>query len=224
VGVFVVYALGACRTIYVGDSGELVTAVAVLGIPHPSGYPLYVLLGKLWTVLVPVGSIAFRMSLFSAFCAALACGVLYRLAREAAQSVPAALLSALLLAFSPTFWAEANVAGNLPAVYALRSLGRRQATEILEPAKRRRPRASWELRGATRRPVSPFGHELLQAATASRRSIAQVLTVGRSAEPASASRQVSLAPASAPTPGRRPFADLPPIDRNRRYGGTERVP
>jgi len=122
------------------------------------------------------------------------------------------------------FWAEANVAGNLPAVYALRSLGRRQATEILEPAKRRRPRASWELRGATRRPVSPFGHELLQAATASRRSIAQVLTVGRSAEPASASRQVSLAPASAPTPGRRPFADLPPIDRNRRYGGTERVP
>src|SRR6185503_1451947 len=68
-GVFVVYALGACRTIYVGDSGELTTAVAVLGIPHPSGYPLYVLLGKLWTLLVPVGSIAFRMSLFSAFCA-----------------------------------------------------------------------------------------------------------------------------------------------------------
>jgi hypothetical protein len=49
--VFVVYALGACRTIYVGDSGELVTAVAVLGIPHPSGYPLYVLLassGRCW--------------------------------------------------------------------------------------------------------------------------------------------------------------------------------
>jgi hypothetical protein len=79
--VFVVYALGACRTIYVGDSGELVTAVAVLGIPHPPGYPLDVLLGKLWTLLVPAGSIAFRMSLFSAFCGALAGGVLYRLAR-----------------------------------------------------------------------------------------------------------------------------------------------
>ena len=123
------------------------------------------------------------------------------------------------------FWAEANVAGNLPAVYALRSLGRRQATEILEPAKRRRPRASWELRGATRRPVSPFGHELLQAATASRRSIAQVLTVGTGQRiAASASRHVSLAPPSAPNPGRRPFADLLPIGRNRRYGGTERVP
>ena len=115
---FVVYALGACRTIYVGDSGELVTAVAVLGIPHPSGYPLYVLLGKLWTLLVPVGSIAFRMSLFSAVCGAAACGVLYGLARVTGLAVPAALFSALLLAFSPTFWAEANI----QRVYALNAL------------------------------------------------------------------------------------------------------
>ena len=100
-GVFVVYALGACRTIYVGDSGELVTAVAVLGIPHPSGYPLYVMLGKLWTLLVPFGSIAFRMSLFSAFFAAGACGLLYRLGREMRLPVPASILSALLLAAPP---------------------------------------------------------------------------------------------------------------------------
>jgi tetratricopeptide (TPR) repeat protein len=114
-GVFVVYALGACRTIYVGDSGELVTAVAVLGIPHPSGYPLYVMLGKLWTLLLPLGSIAFRMSLFSALFAAAACGLLYRLGRETRLSVSASALSALLLAFSPSFWAEANV----QRVYAL---------------------------------------------------------------------------------------------------------
>ena len=64
--VFAVYAAGACHTIYVGDSGDLVTAVYVLGIPHPTGYPLYVLLGKLWSVLIPVGTVAWRMSLFSA--------------------------------------------------------------------------------------------------------------------------------------------------------------
>jgi len=74
-----------------------------------------VLLGKLWTLLVPVGSIAFRMSLFSAFWAAAACGMLYRLSRETRLSVPASILAALLLAFSPTFWAEANV----QRVYAL---------------------------------------------------------------------------------------------------------
>ena len=45
---FAVYGAGACPTIYVGDSGELVTAVHLLGIPQPPGYPLYVLLGKLW--------------------------------------------------------------------------------------------------------------------------------------------------------------------------------
>ena len=108
--VFVLYALGACRTIYVGDSGELVAAVHTLGIPHPSGYPLYVLLGKLWTLLVPVRLVAFRMSLFSAACAAVAVALLHRLgraARAAAARPPPP--RALLLAVSPSFWGEANV-------------------------------------------------------------------------------------------------------------------
>jgi len=108
-GLFTIYAVGACPTIYVGDSGELVTAVYLLGIPHPTGYPLYVLLGKLWTLLMPVGSIAYRMSLFSALCGAAACGALYRLCRSLDLQPIAALLAALLLAFSPSFWGEANV-------------------------------------------------------------------------------------------------------------------
>jgi tetratricopeptide (TPR) repeat protein len=106
---FAVYAAGACRTIYVGDSGELATAAATLGIPHPSGYPLYVLLGKLWTLLVPVGSVALRMSLFSAFWAGAACGLLYFVARRQSLSAVAGLTAALLLAFSPSFWSQANV-------------------------------------------------------------------------------------------------------------------
>jgi tetratricopeptide (TPR) repeat protein len=108
-GVFAVDAWGACRTIYVGDSGELVTAVSVLGIPHPSGYPLYVLLGKLFTLLVPLGSNAFRMSLFSAFFAGATTALLYLLARRLECSRSAALTGALLLAVAPSFWAEANV-------------------------------------------------------------------------------------------------------------------
>jgi tetratricopeptide (TPR) repeat protein len=114
----VVYALGACPTIYVGDSGELVAAVDVLGIPHPSGYPLYVLLGKLWTLLLPVGSIAYRMSLFSAVCAAAACAVLYHLCRREGTGAPAAAFASLLLAVSPSLWGEANI----QRVYALNTL------------------------------------------------------------------------------------------------------
>jgi tetratricopeptide (TPR) repeat protein len=114
-GAFAVYAAGACRTIYVGDSGELVAAVHTLGIPHPSGYPLYVLLGKLWTVLLPAGSVAFRMSLFSAFFAALAVGLLYLACRALAAGRVAALAASVAFAVSPSFWGEANV----QRVYAL---------------------------------------------------------------------------------------------------------
>jgi tetratricopeptide (TPR) repeat protein len=116
--VFVVYALGACPTIYVGDSGELVAAVHVLGIPHPSGYPLYVLVGKLWTLIVPIGTIAYRMSLFSAACAALTCGVLYFLARRLGLGPLAASVGTLLFAFSPSWWSQANI----QRVYALNAL------------------------------------------------------------------------------------------------------
>lgn len=114
-GSFVVYAAGACPTIYVGDSGELVTAVHVLGVPHPTGYPLYVLLGKLWTLVLPLGSVAYRMSLFSAACAAVACAFAFLAARGLGCGRVAALFAALLLAFSPSFWGEANV----QRVYAL---------------------------------------------------------------------------------------------------------
>ncbi|MEM6794406.1 MAG: DUF2723 domain-containing protein [Acidobacteriota bacterium] len=104
-----IYVSGASRTIYVGDSGELVAAAATLGIPHPSGYPLYVLLGHLWISLVPAGSVAFRMSLMSAFFGALAVAGLYLLCRRLALSVPASLFGALLLAFMPSFWSQATV-------------------------------------------------------------------------------------------------------------------
>ena len=104
-----VYAAGACRTIYVGDSGELVAAAATLGIPHPSGYPLYVLLGNPWITLLPVGSVAFRMSLFSAFFGALACGLLYATVRRQGLSAAAGLLGTLCLAFAPSFWSQATV-------------------------------------------------------------------------------------------------------------------
>src|SRR5437899_12553099 len=89
------YALEACPTSYVGDSGELVTAVHLLGIPHPPGAPLYVLLGKLWTLLVPAGSVAWRMSLFSAIFAAGSCGLLYRLCRRIGLAPVAGLLATL---------------------------------------------------------------------------------------------------------------------------------
>ncbi len=108
-GSFIIYALGACRTIYVGDSGELSAAAATLGIPHPSGYPLYVLLGKLFTMILPFGSVAFRLSLMSAFWAALTVALFYLLGRRMHLSRAIATFGTLLVAFGPSFWSQANI-------------------------------------------------------------------------------------------------------------------
>lgn len=115
---FAVYAAGASPTIYVGDSGELAAAVHTLGIPHPSGYPLYVLAGKLWTLACPIGSVAYRLGLFSAAAAAAAVAITYGIVRSTGVGRLSCLVAALLLAFSPSLWGEANI----PRVYALNAL------------------------------------------------------------------------------------------------------
>lgn len=115
---FAVYFSGASPTIYVGDSGELVAAVHTLGIPHPSGYPLYVLLGKLWTLVFPIGTIAYRMSVFSALAASATVGLAYGLVRSLALSRTAAATAALTLAFSGSFWSQSNI----QRVYTLNAL------------------------------------------------------------------------------------------------------
>jgi hypothetical protein len=111
------------------DGGELITAAVTLGIPHPPGYPTYVLLGKLFSYL-PVGTIAFRFNLFSAVSMALAAGFVTAIAchemaaggpkagqrRRAAALVP--LAAGLTFAFMPLVWSQALIA----EVYALNAL------------------------------------------------------------------------------------------------------
>ncbi len=73
---FLIYGRTLCPSVFTGDSGELITAAHTLGIPHPPGYPLFCLLGKLFTFL-PFGNVAYRLNLFSAFFSALTAGMVY---------------------------------------------------------------------------------------------------------------------------------------------------
>src|SRR5262249_37695573 len=57
VSVLFVYGRTLCPTIFTSGAGENVTAVALLGVPHPPGFPLFCLLGKIFTLIVPVGNI-----------------------------------------------------------------------------------------------------------------------------------------------------------------------
>ncbi|HKQ61790.1 MAG TPA: DUF2723 domain-containing protein, partial [Candidatus Polarisedimenticolaceae bacterium] len=68
-------------TVYFGDGGELIAAAHALGVAHPPGYPLYVVLGHAFLGL-PWGEAAWRMNLLSALCGASACGVVALLVRR----------------------------------------------------------------------------------------------------------------------------------------------
>ncbi len=106
-----------------GDGGELITAAVTLGIPHPPGYPTYVLLGKLVSFL-PIEPVAYRFHLFSALSTALAVGLVTSIVQKhlaMTDSDSAAWLSVipgLLFAFSPLVWDQAIVA----EVYSLNLL------------------------------------------------------------------------------------------------------
>jgi len=97
------------------DGGDLIVAAYTLGVPHPPGYPAYTLLAHLFT-RIPLGSIAYRINLFSALSAASAAGVLALGAYElsgaacAAEWWLGALAAALGFAFTPLVWQQAIIA------------------------------------------------------------------------------------------------------------------
>ncbi len=57
------------------DSGELCTGAFYAGIPHPPGYPFWTIYAWLWTKLLVVGNVAWRVEVGEATAAALACGL-----------------------------------------------------------------------------------------------------------------------------------------------------
>lgn len=91
------------------DSGEFTTAAAVLGIPHPPGYPLYPILGHLFAWL-PLGSVAFRLNLMSALLAAAAVGLSTFAAARLWGRPWAAASGCLLAGFTVSFWSQAVAA------------------------------------------------------------------------------------------------------------------
>jgi hypothetical protein len=86
----------------------------VLGTAHPPGYPLYTVLTHLFSY-VPIGTLAYRMNLFSALCASVAVACAWLIARELGSSRIASAAAALGLACGQYFWWNAILA----EVYAL---------------------------------------------------------------------------------------------------------
>ena len=122
-GAFALYVATLAPSVMPGDYAEFQFSAAILGVPHPTGYPLYILLGNLFTML-PVGDVAYRVNLSSAVYMAGAVGMLYALGVKLLRLLGwgrawwAAAVGAALFAVSPTPWSMSLVARS----YALNAL------------------------------------------------------------------------------------------------------
>jgi hypothetical protein len=135
---FCVYLSTMCRTVSFIDSGELATVASVLGIAHPTGYPLFTLLGRC-VVMVPLGAEEIqKLNLFSAALTAVAVGVFFMMSlslwdlfprrrgggrspqpsRDRKRILIAAFTGSLVFAFSSTVWEQSTAV----EVYALHLL------------------------------------------------------------------------------------------------------
>lgn len=100
------------------DGYELQAISAALGFAHPTGYPLFPILGRFWLLLFPFGPVAWRINVLCALYAALSVPLLYRTVRQVLGLRSVAIFSALLLAFSHTLWRQAA----RPEKYTLNAL------------------------------------------------------------------------------------------------------
>jgi hypothetical protein len=96
------------------DAGEFQLVAATAGVAHPPGYPLYTMLGWLFTHL-PLGpNPAWRVNLLSAATAAATVALVFHIARRMTGSAWGGLAAALALGSATTFWATATTASIRP--------------------------------------------------------------------------------------------------------------
>jgi len=105
-----VYLLTLCPSVYVEGSGELIGAVHFLGTAHPTGYPLFCLIGRLFSAGLPLENVALKINIASAFTGALAAGALAAFLRDRGCHSWAGLGAGLGLAFAATFWSQMVIA------------------------------------------------------------------------------------------------------------------
>lgn len=109
VGAFLVYLTTLAPTVATNDAGRFQIAASVLGTGHPTGYPTFTSLGKVFTYL-PFGDSAYRMNLMAATFGAFGVALFFLVAHEAGSRALPATGAALVLAFSSTFWSQATIA------------------------------------------------------------------------------------------------------------------
>lgn len=120
--VFLGYLLTLAPSVTFWDAGELIAAIHTLGIPHPPGTPLFVLMGHVWSNFFPFGEVAWRLNLMSAMFSAAGAGAFFLVVhatllrvtdgmeqrRRRSVALGGAAAAAVIGAFTFTNWQNSN--------------------------------------------------------------------------------------------------------------------
>lgn len=104
----IVYALTLAPSVTFWDAGEFIAAIRTFGIPHPPGTPLYVSIGRAWSVLLPGVPSAVATNLMSAVATASACAVLASLFSRWMHSEWLGVACAVAAGVVSTVWLNAT--------------------------------------------------------------------------------------------------------------------
>lgn len=97
-----------CPSISSGDSGELAASAHILGIPHPPGYPFYMILGKLFSMIFP-GNPALGMNILSSIFAILSLLLIFQILLDFGIKPQIAFIPSILLSIHPLFLQFATI-------------------------------------------------------------------------------------------------------------------
>lgn len=106
--VYFTYLLTVYPTVQTEDSGELIVSALSPDVAHPPGYPLYTLVGKLFSIIVPFGSPAWRINIMSAVFGAATAHFLYVIIKKKTKNELIAFGMSLFYAFTNIAWGQSN--------------------------------------------------------------------------------------------------------------------
>ncbi|MCK4572244.1 DUF2723 domain-containing protein, partial [candidate division WOR-3 bacterium] len=104
----VLYMSFLCPSISSGDSGELAASAHILGIPHPPGYPFYMILGRLFSLVFP-GNPALGMNILSSIFAILSLLLIFQILLDFGIKPQIAFIPSILLSIHPLFLQFATI-------------------------------------------------------------------------------------------------------------------
>ena len=126
--VLVLYVITLAPSTAMWDTSEYITAAYTLGLPHPPGNPLFVLIGRVFAILPIAKTVAQRINLLAALCSAISAGMWFLITErvlvswfgERWQRIAGGALAALIGATAFTVWNQSVVNEK---VYTLAMLG-----------------------------------------------------------------------------------------------------